>query len=162
LDVYAPVDEKGCFTEEVAFFKGMNVFEADPLIVEKLKETGMLLHADRIEHSYPHCWRCKGPVIFRATPQWFIFLDKDGLRQRLLRCIESVKFIPYWGKNRLSSMLESRPDWCISRQRVWGVPITVFKCQNCGEILTEYKYYQKVIEVFEKEGCDPWFVKSAN
>ncbi len=161
LDVYAPVDEKGCFTEEVAFFKGMNVFEADPLIVEKLKETGMLLHADRIEHSYPHCWRCKGPVIFRATPQWFISLDKDGLRQRLLRWIESVQWIPPWGKDRIYNMVATRPDWCISRQRVWGVPIIAFYCESCGEVLLDEKLIRHVASLIEKEGADIWFERTS-
>lgn len=157
LEVYAPVDESGRFTDEVAFFKGLNVFEANPLIVEKLKETGTLLHVDTIEHSYPHCWRCKGPVIFRATPQWFISLDKDGLRQKLLRWIEAIKWIPPWGKDRIYNMIATRPDWCISRQRVWGVPIVAFYCESCGKVLLDEKLIRHVASLIEKEGADMWF-----
>lgn len=162
LEILVPIDQEGRFYKEVELVGGLDLKAANEKIIMLLEEKRLLLLKDFVEHSYPFCWRCKNPVIFRAEDQWFISMELKDLRKKALKSIENVKFIPYWGKNRLSSMLESRPDWCISRQRVWGVPITVFKCQNCGEILTEYKYYQKVIEVFEKEGCDPWFVKSAN
>jgi len=161
LDIYVPVDQEGKFYKDVPLVGGLDIYKADEVILETLKKNGKLLHEDKIEHSYPYCWRCKKPIIFRAETQWFISMDAKGLRERALKSLDQVKFVPYWGKNRLYSMLENRPDWCISRQRVWGVPITVFKCSKCGEVLKDFKYYKKVIELFEKEGCDPWFVKSA-
>ncbi|QER41900.1 isoleucine--tRNA ligase [Thermodesulfobacterium sp. TA1] len=161
LEVYVPVDQEGRFYKEVELVGGLSIYQANEKILETLKENGRLLHVDKIEHNYPFCWRCKKPIIFRAEDQWFISMELKRLREKALKAIESVKFIPSWGKNRLYSMLESRPDWCVSRQRVWGVPITVFKCENCGEILKDFKYYEKVIALFEKEGCDPWFVKTA-
>ncbi len=161
LEIYVPVDQEGRFYEDVPLIGGLNIFKANKVILDILKEKGHLLYQDTIEHSYPHCWRCKKPVIFRAEDQWFISMEAKDLRKKALKSLDQVKFIPSWGRNRIYSMLENRPDWCISRQRVWGVPITVFKCAKCGEILKDYKYYQKIIEIFEKEGCDPWFVKSA-
>ena len=161
LEVYVPVDQEGRFYPDTPLVGGLNIYKANEVILKTLKEQGKLLHQDEIEHSYPHCWRCKKPVIFRAEDQWFISMSAKNLREKALKSLDSVKFVPSWGRNRLYSMLEKRPDWCISRQRVWGVPITVFKCKNCGEILKEFKYYQKVIELFEKEGCDPWFTKSS-
>jgi len=162
LEIYVPVDQEGKFYSDIPFIGGLNIYKANKVILDLLKEKGNLLHQDEIEHSYPHCWRCKKPVIFRAEDQWFISMDAKGLREKALESLDKVTFIPSWGKNRLHSMLEKRPDWCISRQRVWGVPITVFKCANCGEILKDFKYYKKVINLFEKEGCDPWFVKSSD
>ncbi|MFN3406417.1 MAG: class I tRNA ligase family protein, partial [Caldimicrobium sp.] len=135
--------------------------EANSVILDTLKNTGLLLKLDKISHSYPHCWRCKKPVIFRAEDQWFISMEAKGLRERALKSLDKVKFIPSWGRNRLESMLERRPDWCISRQRVWGVPIVVFKCKECGEILKEFSYYERVIEIFKEKGCDPWFIEPA-
>ncbi|WP_028841833.1 isoleucine--tRNA ligase [Thermodesulfobacterium hveragerdense] len=161
LEVYVPVDQEGRFYKEVDLIGGLSIYQANEKILEILKQKGHLLSSDKIEHSYPFCWRCKKPVIFRAEDQWFISMELKGLREKALQAVEKVKFIPYWGKNRLYSMLENRPDWCVSRQRVWGVPITVFKCEKCEEILRDFKYYEKVIEIFEKEGCDPWFVKPA-
>ena len=161
LEIYVPVDQEGKFYSDTPLVGGLNIYKANEVILQTLKEKKLLLHQDTIEHSYPHCWRCKKPVIFRAEDQWFISMEAKGLRKKALESLSQVKFIPSWGRNRLYSMLEKRPDWCISRQRVWGVPITVFKCAECGEVLKEYKYYQKVIEMFEKEGCDPWFEKSA-
>ena len=160
LEVYVPVDQEGRFFEDVPFVGGMNIFKANPKIIELLQDKGVLLFKEEVEHSYPHCWRCKKPVIFRAEDQWFISMEAGGLRKKALEALKNVKFIPEWGRNRLVSMLETRPDWCISRQRVWGVPITVFKCKACGEVLKEYKYYERVIERFEKEGCDFWFEES--
>jgi len=157
LDVYVPVDQEGNFFKDVPFVGGKNIFKANPEIVNLLKEKGALLFESEIEHSYPHCWRCKKPVIFRAEDQWFISMEAKALRKKALESLSSVKFIPSWGRNRLSSMLEKRPDWCISRQRVWGVPITVFKCKKCGEVLKDYTYYEKIVDRFSKEGCDFWF-----
>ena len=159
LEVYVPVDEEGKFYPDVPLIGGLNIYKANEVILDVLKNKGNLLYQDYVEHSYPHCWRCKKPIIFRAEDQWFISMSAKDLRGKALKSLDKVKFIPSWGKNRLYSMLEKRPDWCISRQRVWGVPITVFKCINCGEILKDFKYYEKVISIFEKEKdiLDVWF-----
>jgi isoleucyl-tRNA synthetase len=161
LEPFAPLDDEGRFTEEAPeFIRGMRVFEANPLIVEDLRSRGLLLHEGRIRHSYPHCWRCKNPVIFRATPQWFISMT--GLREKSLEEIEKVQWIPSYGRNRIASMVENRPDWCISRQRFWGVPITVFYCKNCGHVVAEKEVFERVSSLIEgsPEGADLWFEKS--
>lgn len=157
LDIYAPVDDQGRFTSEVEFFAGQFVFEANPAINAKLREVGALLHEEEVEHSYPHCWRCKNPVIFRSTEQWFISIDHRDLRSRLLDWIGKVQWIPQWGKDRIYNMVAARPDWCISRQRAWGVPIVVFYCTNCGEPLLDRKVVEHVAELFERQGADIWF-----
>ncbi|MBW1975035.1 MAG: isoleucine--tRNA ligase [Deltaproteobacteria bacterium] len=157
LDIYSPVDDEGKFTDDVPFFAGQFVFDANDAVIAKLRETGCLIKVDKIVHSYPHCWRCKNPVIFRATEQWFISMDKTGLRHQALKCIDEVQWIPYWGRDRIYNMIENRPDWCISRQRSWGVPITVFICQNCGRIIADQKIFDHVVALFEKEGADCWF-----
>ncbi len=158
LDIYAPVDEKGCFTEEIPEFKGQFVFDADPLIIEKLRKVGALLFADTVEHSYPHCWRCKSPVIFRATHQWFISIEHRGLRQKLLEWINRVRWIPQWGRDRIYNMVATRPDWCISRQRAWGIPIVAFYCLGCQEVLLDRRIIEHVASIVEKEGADVWFL----
>ncbi len=159
LDVYAPVDEQGCFTEDVGYFAGQMVFEANTAINAKLEELGVLLAAEKIEHSYPHCWRCKQPVIFRATSQWFISMEKNGLRQSALEAIDRVSWIPAWGKERIYGMIENRPDWCVSRQRAWGVPITVFTCAKCGALVINQKVVERIYDLFLKNGADVWFEK---
>ena len=159
LDVYSPVDNQGCFTDDVDYFKGEFVFDANTNINAKLKETGALMHASDFEHSYPHCWRCKQPVIFRATPQWFISMDKTDLRKKSLEAIDTVKWIPHWGRDRIYGMIENRPDWCVSRQRAWGVPITVFYCEQCETLLLDELVMQHVYELFETHGADVWFEK---
>src|SRR2546429_2041214 len=129
LDIYCPVDNAGRFTSEVEHFAGERVFEANPKIVEFMRGEGVLLFSEDYHHRYPHCWRCKNPVIFRATPQWFVSMDAvDGssLRQRALDEIAKTKWHPAWGEGRMSNMFKGRPDWCVSRQRSWGVPIPVF------------------------------------
>lgn len=161
LDVLSPVDQRGNFTDDVAFFARMNVFESNRAIVEKLEELQLLLYKEEIEHSYPHCWRCKKPVIFRAEEQWFISLDGSGLRERALKEIDRVEWIPSWGKERIYSMLKVRPDWCISRQRVWGVPITVFYCEACKEPFWSKASFQRVTELVRRFGADVWFEKEA-
>ena len=162
LDVYSPVNEKGEFIESVEFFKGMNVFDSNKHVLAKLEELGHLLAKEEIEHSYPHCWRCKKPVIFRATEQWFISLESNGLRQNTLKEIDRVKWYPAWGRDRIYNMMQVRPDWCISRQRTWGVPITVFYCEKCREPYWSRESFQKVIEEVRKSGADIWFGKDAS
>jgi isoleucyl-tRNA synthetase len=159
LDVYSPVDDNGRFNDDVEFFRGQFVFDANKDINKKLHETGAMVAEGSIEHSYPHCWRCKQPVIFRATPQWFISMDKTGLRRDSLACIDTVTWIPHWGRDRIYGMIENRPDWCVSRQRAWGVPITVFYCRDCEAILLDQKIMEKVYAQFEKHGADIWFEK---
>ena len=169
IEPFAPVDDSGKFTYEAPeFLQGIKVFDANKLIIEKLREVGALLFYEEIVHSYPHCWRCKNPVIFRATPQWFISMDavlESGktLRGEAINEIERVKWIPHWGKNRIKSMVENRPDWCISRQRSWGVPIAVFYCKRCGEIIKDKKVFDHVAELVENNefGADVWFEKPA-
>jgi len=131
LDNYAPVDDAGKFTEDVEHFAGQFVFDANDNVIKKLDEVGALLGRMPMQHSYPHCWRCKKPIIFRSTEQWFISMEKNDLRRKALACINEVKWIPSWGRDRIYGMVENRPDWCISRQRLWGVPITVFYCAKC-------------------------------
>ena len=162
LDIYSPVDDNGRFTDDVEFFSGQNVFEANKNVNAKLKEVGGLLLQEEISHSYPHCWRCKNPVIFRSTSQWFISMDKKGLRKQALENIDRVAWIPSWGRDRIYSMIENRPDWCISRQRVWGIPITVFYCSKCNEILVNQEIIEKVATAVEQEGSDVWFREKAD
>ena len=161
LDVYSPVNEKGELTQDVPFFATMNVFEANPVIIEKLKELNALLYSEEIEHSYPHCWRCKKPVIFRATEQWFVSLDKNGLRRRALEEIDRATWIPAWGKERICNMLSVRPDWCISRQRTWGVPIAIFYCEACREPYWRPETFAKIIGEVSMHGADIWFENEA-
>jgi isoleucyl-tRNA synthetase len=162
LDVYSPVNEKGELTKDVEFFGGMNVFAANPVIIEKLKELGVLLFAEDIEHSYPHCWRCKKPVIFRATEQWFVSMEKERLRERALEEVERVTWIPAWGKDRIYNMLLVRPDWCISRQRTWGVPIAIFYCDTCREPYWSDGSFARIISEVKQHGADIWFEKDAS
>jgi isoleucyl-tRNA synthetase len=157
LPVYAPLDDEGRFTPDVPFFGGMQVFESNPRVCEKIAEAGALVREDRMTHSYPHCWRCKHPVIFRATKQWFISMDETGLREEALAQIRKVKWIPAWGQERIEGMIANRPDWCISRQRTWGVPIAIFRCESCGNHLLDGKLIEHVASIFEKEGADAWY-----
>ncbi|MBI4842780.1 MAG: isoleucine--tRNA ligase [Nitrospirae bacterium] len=160
LDVYAPVDQKGVFTEEEKDFQGQFVFKANENIIERLKNEGSLIGVpEDISHSYPHCWRCKKPVIFRATEQWFISMEKSGLRNAALDTIKKTEWIPSWGMDRIYGMVENRPDWCISRQRAWGVPIAVFRCKKCKEFVTDKSVMENVITEVEKAGADAWFEK---
>jgi isoleucyl-tRNA synthetase len=162
LEVYSPVDNKGCFTEDVDYFKGEFVFDANKSINAKLKEIGALAHEESMKHSYPHCWRCKEPVIFRATPQWFISMEKTGLREKSLEAIDKVQWIPRWGRERIFGMIENRPDWCVSRQRAWGVPITVFYCEECETMLLDEQIMAGVYQLFEAHGADIWFEKDVS
>ncbi len=161
LDIYCPVDEAGRFTAEVERFSGRKVFDANPEIVAFLKERGALLASGKLVHAYPICWRCKNPIIFRATEQWFIGLDKDGLRERTLAAIKRVRWYPAWGEERISNMIATRPDWCISRQRLWGVPIPAFYCKGCKAVHLTAAIARHVASVFEAEGADAWYDKPA-
>jgi len=166
LPMPMPVDDLGMFTSEAPEFEGLFVDDANPKIIEDLKEKGLLLGVEDFAHSYPHCWRCKGPVIFRATPQWFVSVDRpyDGasLRQRCLDAIEDVRWIPEWNSRRMRGMLETRPDWCISRQRAWGVPIPAFYCLDCGKELFTVASLARVEKIIAAEGADAWFIKEAD
>ncbi len=157
IDAYSPVDDQGRFTDDVDFFRGQFVFDANKDINAKLAEEGKLLAEEKLEHQYPHCWRCKNPVIFRATPQWFISMDKTGLRKKSLEEIDRVRWIPHWGRERIYGMIENRPDWCVSRQRAWGVPITVFYCEDCDTVLMTPEIMDKIYDLFSERGADAWF-----
>ena len=192
LEIYCPVDNSGRFTPDVEHFAGQTVFEANPRIVEFMRERGVLLFTETYAHRYPHCWRCKNPVIFRATPQWFISMDRAGgpvverdedgrdrsnftenfsdaspatgtsLREAAFREIERVKWLPAWGRERMRNMFKGRPDWCVSRQRVWGVSIPVFYCAKCNEAVADPQIINRVADVFERESADAWYTREAH
>ncbi len=180
LDATSNVDEKGILRNGLPEYTGKRVWDANQPIIDLLKTRGALLHTEKTEHSYPHCWRCHNPVIFRATEQWFISMEtpmpvglggrggsergseKDTLRTRTLGQIKKVKWDPAWGEERLSNMIQTRPDWCISRQRVWGVPIAVFLCEACGKPLNDHAVNRKVVELFARAGADAWFTPESD
>jgi isoleucyl-tRNA synthetase len=159
LDPFAPLDQYGKFTPEVGcdWLVGLTTAKANPVIIEKLKEVGALIRESKLSHSYPHCWRCKNPVIFRATAQWFLTMDKDNFRTRVLQEVDRVRWIPSWGRERIFGMLQNRPDWCLSRQRTWGVPIVAVMCTQCNEVHTSPEFVRFVADIFEKRGADAWY-----
>ena len=161
LEVLAPVDNGGRFTDVVKEFAGQHVFKANPKIVEFLQANGRLLGHGSLNHSYPHCWRCKSPVIFRATEQWFVSMETNDLRKEALAEIERVQWIPAYGRDRINGMIQNRPDWCLSRQRVWGVPIPGFTCVACRNVLADPKIIDHVAGLMESKGADVWFERSA-
>ncbi|MEW8257915.1 MAG: class I tRNA ligase family protein, partial [Candidatus Thiodiazotropha taylori] len=158
LPVDNPVGGNGCFVEGTELFAGLHVLSANEQVIEVLQSRGALMHEERLRHSYPHCWRHKTPIIFRATPQWFVSMDQSGLRQQALQEIEKVSWMPDWGKARIQGMVENRPDWCISRQRTWGVPITLFINKQNGQLHPDTPaLIEKVAQLVEGEGFEAWF-----
>jgi len=161
LEILAPVDNGGRFTDVVKEFAGQHVLKANSKIVEFLQANGRLLGHGSLNHSYPHCWRCKNPVIFRATEQWFVSMETNKLRKNALAEIERVQWIPPWGKDRINGMIANRPDWCLSRQRVWGVPIPGFTCVSCRTVLADPNVIEHIAGLMESKGADIWFEQSA-
>ena len=167
LDATSNVDERGILRNGLPEYDGLKVWDANPVVIELLKKRGALLASGKLEHSYPCCWRCHNPVIFRATEQWFISMEAkmDGggtLRSRTLEDIKKVKWDPPWGEERMANMISGRPDWCISRQRVWGVPIAVFLCESCGKPLNDHAVNRKVSDLFKRSGADSWYTPEAD
>ncbi|MBP7603143.1 MAG: isoleucine--tRNA ligase [Spirochaetes bacterium] len=157
LDVYCPVDDHGRFTDEFPEMKGVNVFDANPMVIELLKKKGVFVHTSEIEHSYPHCWRCKEPLIFRATEQWFFMVDHRGLRKTALKATDDTIWIPAWGESRFRGMIENRPDWCLSRQRSWGVPIPSFRCAKCRANLMNAESIHYFAKLSIEKSIDAWY-----
>ncbi len=157
LEVLSPVDDAGCYTAEAGKYQGKQIPDVNDEINEDMAAAGSLVKKTDIVHSYPHCWRCKKPVIYRATEQWFISMEKNGLRKKALQAIDEVTWTPAWGKQRIYGMVESRPDWCLSRQRSWGVPLTVLTCSECGEVLKDQEVCARIEKLFAREGADAWF-----
>jgi isoleucyl-tRNA synthetase len=167
IPTYCPVNAEGRFfhAEGAAgrlpdALIGKTVWEANPIVIAFLREHGALLHEGVVSHSYPHCWRCHNPTIFRATEQWFIGMERNNLRRRALEAIRTVRWLPAWGEERIANMIAGRPDWCISRQRIWGVPIIVFYCAHCGEPLTERRILDGVVKLFAQHGADVWYERT--
>ncbi len=162
LPALMPVNEKGVFNQEAGEWKGKYIFKANAEIIAELERVGNLIRASEIKHSYPTCWRCRKPVITRATRQWFLGVDENDLRAKCMQAIRNkVKWYPAAGQNRIAGMVESRPDWCLSRQRYWGVPVPVMYCTTCDEAVLDPELIRRVRDLFKKEGSDAWFAKSA-
>ncbi len=161
LEILSPVDDSGKYTSEAGKYEGLQIPQVNRAINEDMAADGTLVKETSLSHSYPHCWRCKKPVMYRATAQWFISMEKQGLRQQALEAIDGVRWTPAWGQNRIQGMIEARPDWCLSRQRSWGVPVTVLSCITCGEILRDQNVCSQIESFFAKEGADAWFKHDA-
>ena len=156
VEVFSPLDATGCWKDEVGIpeLVGVPYYKGNDMVIDMLEETKALVYQNEISHSYPHCWRCKHPVIYRATPQWFVKVDK--FRAQAMDAIHNVKWIPSSGESRIGNMVEGRTDWCISRQRAWGVPIPIFYCEDCGEVICNDETIENVAHIFEKESSDAW------
>ncbi len=159
LETFSPFDSKGCWTSEVPDLEGVPYYKGNAMVIEKLKECGALIKSQEIMHSYPHCWRCKHPVMYRSTPQWFVKVDK--FRDKALDAIKNVKWIPASGELRIGNMVAGRTDWCISRQRAWGVPIPIFYCEDCNKTIVNDETIENVAKIFSKESSDAWVNREA-
>ncbi|MBL8188321.1 MAG: isoleucine--tRNA ligase, partial [Acidobacteria bacterium] len=171
IEPYNPVDARGFFMKDVEHFAGMRVVpitkadagrDGNKAVIEHLQQLGAVLKVESFQHQYPHCWRCHNPVVFRATPQWFISMTATNLNERAIAACDQVEWYPAWGRDRMKSMFKDRPDWCISRQRTWGVPITVFYCDDCGDTLCDPKVIRHIADIFEKESADAWYEREAS
>ena len=160
LEILAPIGPDGCFFDDVPIVGGMQVFDANATVTDALDAAGRLWRRTDVEHTYPHCWRCHAPVIFLATAQWFIALDKQGLRERALKAISGVEWFPAWGEERIRGMVANRPDWCISRQRSWGVPIPALYCTSCRQATLTTALIDRAAEIFEQHGADAWYERA--
>ncbi|HPQ51850.1 MAG TPA: isoleucine--tRNA ligase [Spirochaetota bacterium] len=162
IDTLSPVDDEGRFTDEFAPMKGTFVFDANQKIIDLMKQNNTLIHSFEIEHSYPHCWRCKKPLIFRATEQWFFVMDHKNIREHALKAVDSTRWIPKWGEMRFRGMVETRPDWCLSRQRSWGVPIPSFRCKSCDKNMMSAESILHFAQISREKGLDSWYTEDIN
>jgi isoleucyl-tRNA synthetase len=160
IQAFDTIDDKGHYTKNIIKFSGIHIFKADEIIINELSNLSRLLGKDKLKHSYPHSWRSKAPLVHRATPQWFISMETNDLRKKSIAAIVNTKFYPVVGQNRLKSMIETRPDWCVSRQRVWGVPLPIFISKKTGKPLTDEKILDNIAKIFEEEGSDSWFTRN--